>query len=381
MEADRAALAFYRYIESKFGQSLSDPLIRWILRLSADEVHEMGGDLFAKTYRVDWTLPSLAPGELRPAFVQVPRFYRGTAPAPLQMLLLVPTVVESSYRLNPFAYGLHDAYRRRLETTVDEAFEREKPFIEANLKWLLENQSSVEDGSIQFASPDWAIAKAAIVLPGLMSGELENEREGTWSSYQYDFSKPGADFDSELGLSAMQMTTLTTVGRGESQALDAVLSGQHLRDRRVSQLSTLATVAIPSLEGSQSALRSARKSDAYEEFRIALQQALASVEDLPEGQEAEAGALVAALVRGSLPQLEKAVQASPALAALRTAGRGLALVAVGASAGGLATGNALGAIVGGGVTKLSEAGLAYLEARKSKRRAKAVWDLVLKLGG
>lgn len=382
MEAESAALAFYKYVEDHFGAPFDEDLIDQICESPARDILDMSVDVHAATHKIDWSLPPAEPSEIRPAFLSWKRYYRGASPEASHLLLLAETVIESSHRLNPFHFWSRDAFLfpNLVDATFEEAYDRQRQFLRSGLDWLLDNRGRVEAGSIQFVLPEWAIARAMWDAPGLLAGEIANERRGAVGSHiAYSSAAPEADLDSELAIAMLGMGTLTPVGKREADLLRATISGRTFRDRRVSQLSTLATIDFPYFSGSTKAMQRAQASDAYVEFRRSLRWALEQIEEIPEGQEAEAGALVVSLLREDLSRLEKAVRSSPALSSLRAGARSLAFVGLGAATAGLVTGTPLGALAGGASSKIAETSVAYLEALKARRSAKAVWDLVLSL--
>jgi hypothetical protein len=367
--AQADALAVYRYIEEFWGESLTADLA---FRISAAPRDHL------TAFKEQWpglgglangaSLDPLMPGQLRPILSTQHDVFRSGAT--LEMLLYVPQVVESWWRLNPMENWDVDEFNE-LDEFADVVYRVE---IEGNFGWLAALKPLVLDGSLLFTGKrrsyryhrdrfDYADPKE--LLP-YFDEQIEIPRTAAWLSGAMDIAE-------------RNLATIVPTTYWERRAL-AEIFGRQVSDGRVAQIGLLGSLSIPGLRGNAAAivrLRSA--SDAFAQFRGSLQRALSLVAELPDTAAGmvEASAIVADELRTEYVSVQQEADRS-SLANLRTRGRALLLGGLGAGipaalsenpwlTGGLAGG---GAVAGAMIDS-------YIEARKNRRAARAVWDVVL----
>lgn len=370
MSAQPEAMRVIADIESWWGERLTVSLIDVISSAPFEHLvafHEEGSDI--QPLYESGHLPSLPVGSLRPiwgeALEPAVLNYRTAA----KMLLYVDSVVEDSHRLEPFnVVGMEDARR-------DHEYVRRE--IRRDLEWLMYNRPLVEDGSILFTAKFRGLKEFGFWEQVFGDG---NER----SSAEWQMSGNV--------LAAMEGTATPIAQSTEHEAAYRSLLGGHaIVDGRVSELTTLARVPLPGLQGNtlQALVQLRSSADEFTEWRQHLRAALGAVSLLADTDQAatEAAAIVRDELTRSSEHLRKSINRSPALSAIRAAGGGLTITSLGAAASaGVASmldpsdpNLVAGAVVGavpGAVDAVRGVGKAFVEASHTRRTGKAVWNIL-----
>ena len=357
-------------IESWWGEQLTPSLIDVIASAPFEHLrafHEKANDL--QTLYEIGHLPSLPMGSLRPiwgeALEPATLNYRTAA----KMLLYVDSVVEDSHRLEPFnVVGMEDGER-------DHEFVRRE--IRRDLAWLMYNRPLIEDGSILFTAKFRGLS--ALGLWDSIRGLGKNYSSAEWQM-------------SGNVLAAIEGTATPIAQTPEHEAAYKSLLDRHtIADGRVSELTSLARIPLPGLEGEslKDVVQLRASSDEFTEWRGHLRSALSAVSliDDTENGVAEAAAIVHDELIRSTAVLRASIDKSPALTAIRAAGGGLAITSLGAAASaGVASvldpsdpKLLAGAIVGavpGAVDTARDVGRAFVEASHLRRTGKAIWNIL-----
>ncbi|GAA1955036.1 hypothetical protein [Agromyces allii] len=370
MSGQPEAIRVIADIETWWGQRLDRELIKAITSAPFSHLvafYEEGNDL-QRLYE-GGHLPSLPEGSLRPIWgetMEPAAFNYRTA---AKMLLYVDSVVEDSHRLEPFnIVGMEDAQR-------DHVYVRSE--VRRDLEWLMYNRPLIEDGSILFTAKHRGLAKF-----GLWDQVLGRGTERSSAEWQMSGNV----------LAAMEGTATPIAQTADHEtAYRSLLGGHTILDGRVSELSTLARIELPGLQGRtlQSVVQLRSSADEFVEWRGHLRSALSAVNLLNDTEQARAEA--AAIVRDELTRstehLTRSMRRSPALSAFRAAGDGLTITALGAagSAGvaallnpsdpNLITGAVVGAVPGT-VEAVRDIGKAFVEASHARRTGRAVWNIL-----
>jgi len=370
MDAQPEPLAIISSIEEWWGEQLSSSLIDRIAAAPFEHLEEFHDrEVEIQGLYQPGHLPPLSPGDLRPVWGEALEpagiNYRTAA----KMLLYVDSVVEDSHRLEPFnVVGMEDA-------RSDHEYVRQH--IRRDLEWLLGNKPLIEDGSILFTAKYRGVSHF-----------------GMWESIAGARPQRSSEAWQMSGnvLAAMEGTaTPIAQSRGHEAGYRELLGGHAIGDGRLSELTTLARLPLPSFGDAtlKSIVTLRASADEFAEWRQHLRAALGAVAELPESDSAATAA--AAIVRDELSHsthaLTRAVKKSPALSAMRSAGSGLGITALGA-AGSMGAASLLdpsdpnlmvGALVGavpGAAETIRSAGRAYVEASHARQTGKAVWSIL-----
>lgn len=286
-----------------------------------------------------------------------------------KMLLYVDSVVEDSHRLEPFnVVGMEDGER-------DHEYVRSS--IRRDLAWLMHNRPLIEDGSILFTAKFRGLS--ALGLLDSVSGLGTDHTPAEWQM-------------SGNVLAAIEGTATPIAQTPEHEAAYRSLLGRHpIADGRISELTSLARIPLPGLEGEtlKAVVQLRSSSDEFTEWRGHLRSALSAVsliEDTERGV-TEAGAIVHDELIRSTALLRASIDKSPALSAIRVTGGGLTITGLGAAASaGVASmldpsdpKLLAGAIVGavpGAVDTVRDVGRAFVEASHARRTGKAIWNIL-----
>lgn len=370
MDAQPEPLAVISSIEEWWGEQLSSGLIDRIAAAPFEHLEEY----YLREVEIQGLyqpghLPPLSPGELRPVWGEALEPAEINYRTAAKMLLYVDSVVEDSHRLEPFnVVGMEDA-------RADHEYVRQR--IRHDLEWLLENKPLIEDGSILFTAKYRGISHFGIWDSVAGAGPTRSSQAWQMSGNV---------------LAAMEGTATPIAQSREHEAgYRELLAGHTIADGRLSELTTLARLPVPSFGKAtlKSIVALRASADDFAEWRQHLRAALGAVSELPESESAAADA--AAIVRDELSHsthaLTRAVNESPALSAIRSAGSGLGITALGAvgsmgaaswldpSDPNLMAGAIVGAVPGAAET-LRSAGRAYVEASHARHTGKAVWSIL-----
>jgi len=152
-------------------------------------------------------------------------------------------------------------------------------------------------------------------------------------------------------------------------------------DGRRASMRTLLSLDLPDLYPELDNLIALRRSsDEFHNWRLALATALEQVEQFDEGVEqwnVEARKIVQAELEPMRRELEKSVNKSPALAALKTGATGMMVSGIGATTGFALGGSLTSALASAAASKLAESVLAYVKNIGERRAGRAVLDLAL----
>lgn len=320
-------------------------------------------------------LSELQPGRLRPA-VSDTLGQPAMLDAGLRLLLYTNEVVIDHDILQP----RWDERRRRLDSRV----------IARDVSRLATLRPLVEDGSILFsdARDHWKGVHPSRRFAFLSA--MRSVPADRWdpSEEQWDIVGPeglASAMAGSLVAAEQRRATPLALTKNEQLAFEAVLSG-HLIDSRPTELRKLATLSVPSFStdpGSLVALRS--NSDSLHEFRQALTVALLAVAEVPDndGAVSEATAIMADALSAQLENVRKDAEGSLFSGLGRGALRRLTFSGIGTAATSAVTASlgmpVLGAVAGAvGTTVLNGAETVreLLSNMKSRRGARAIWDVV-----
>lgn len=182
-----------------------------------------------------------------------------------------------------------------------------------------------------------------------------------------------------------QKASPLALSRNEQLVLDAVLTG-HMIDSRPTGLRKLVSLSVPDFSDNPRELIALRQSsDSLHEFRLALDDALTALADVPDTPDAatEAAAVVADVLAGRLQPVAREAERAPFATATRSFGRQLSFAALGAATGAAVLGAAgmpaVGALAGAASTTVVNGAdriRGLLTDVKSRRDSKAVWEVV-----
>lgn len=324
--------------------------------------------------RDEFVLPEIGDGELRPV---VNRLEGGhdMLNAALRLLLYSNSVVVEHFIAQPYYLSHHDTYLHASE-------------FASRVRSLATIRPLVESGAIAFS--DINLYKFFETNPGLeMLALLDAVPKDKWSSPNVNgLGTKGLAYRMANGISAAldKLGNPVAMSKNEEVALTALFTGPIL-DGRISQANKLANLLVPEYRADPTALVELRRSsEALHNFRQALGASLELILRVPESKAGrrEAGEIVVDDLERRLALVRAESNKSPALRAMRGAGRRLAFTGFGA-AGGVATLGALGmplvGAVSGAVTgtavNAGETIRDLLLARRERRMSRAIWEVVV----
>ena len=202
-----------------------------------------------------------------------------------------------------------------------------------DVAWIASVRPLVEQGALLFSAGADVEESGAIVLDAINERIFESTL-GIGSKardyWRINVARSALPIAMQLEAARLDRGTPIALNRFEDGFLRLLLEGYPLADRRVSAMSTLARLELPAFDSDPALAISVRGSDAFSDFRSALQSSLLLVEQMPAGEWGRATDIVGREMKGALGRLEKAARSSPALAAVQTGVRGLTFMGVGA---------------------------------------------------
>lgn len=373
-------LKAYRDIEEWWGGPLNSELIDLVAGAPWDQLCEAGRH-WMRNFDVEGPgqLPEVAAGELRPVFGR--HTSGSTHPqTAARLLLYTDSVVEDAKWLDPFGQVLVRKINQGEQVVRAEVLNR--------LRWLHAMRPLVEDGAIWFthkyARGDSEWEEQHIFSPKSAPPLIDRNRSLSDRSVE---DRLAIDLLCNIDVAREGSGTCLALSPAEEAAYIRLLDGKVLADNRISHLTALARIHLGDFGYNIESLVTLRKSsDALAEWRTQLRTGLAAVGEVPDTEEGtrQARSILAHELRSSAAKLEKAAKASPAMEAMRSGTRALGLTGLGAAAGAAAAssmGMPLAGAVAGAVTagtkNIAESALTYLAAARERKKASAVWDIVM----
>lgn len=371
----------YNYIEEWWGEPLSPSLASTIAAAPWRHIKLFGEgwpDL-SRLYR-QGHLDKLPSGELRPVFGK--RTIESEKAVATRLLLYVPSVAVDADMLNPL---------RPVVIGFQKGDQASRAAIRAGFLWLAATRPLVNEGSLLYTG------KTRGSHPSLAGGYIRALKESpamqSWDTSDYADIDPGQltadvwELGGNIALAEEGAGTLLSLTRPEEATYHALLDGRRIEDARITKLTMFSRLSVPDFSGDVAKLvRLRQDSDAFQSVRDGLTRAMGAVKSLPDSDQSikDAEDVLSYELQAALFTVAKEATASPALTTLRSGTRALGFTAVGSAVGAgvmAATGSPLtGAIAGlaGGVgTKASELVAAYVGGLKSRRSARAVWDVIM----
>jgi hypothetical protein len=377
-------------VEEWWGDTLSKGLVQKVLKAPPRQIAQFLDDIGSQA--TGDKLPRMSLGELRPIVVSGWVYDRGN---PMKH---AHTAVALSL------YSHHVLLEDVLKYTKFYQWEGGEA-LRRTLEMLIAIRPLVEVGAIQFVS----------LHPKLLHPSVAHQRSAIeWENPLSDvqaFAVQRLDALSEQGkrlteirsfateifhLRSLIGATLSVADKwpGECQPLarsdqeEALLqialdlASTSLADGRRLQLQKLLALDIPSLGGSIQQIAAIRRhSSEFADWRQSLAVALTAVEDYSDRSAtwaANARDVIHAELAPLRDRLDRALAVSPAMSAVSKGLTSLTFSGLGAL-GGAAAGGSLGASLAGAATgKVGEIFMAYIEAVRERRKARALKDVVLK---
>jgi hypothetical protein len=362
------AIAIYQHLEKWWGGPLDGDLIELITNSPLDQLEAAEQDWINLDRLREELMPPVSPGEVRPVYGEWGDFTGRLDLMSARLLLYVDSVVEDLYRLEPFA----------AMNVVDNPEDWKRNDIRRGLEWLRMMRPLIEEGAIVFTSKTSRILTPQFLE--LMTNPLPDRVASAQESLGYRLA-------GNIAIAKDGRGSCLALNADEEVAYKRLLTGQTMADRRISQLTTLARVSLPDFGNSLSSLVTLRKSsDALADWRLHLKRGLAAVAEVPDTERGahEASTILASELNGSLANVKKAAEASPAMQALRSGTKALGLSGLGAAAGlaaaatmGLPPAGVLVGAASAGAKDFTKAVEEYVTAARKRNEAKAVWGLVM----
>lgn len=370
----------YAAVEHWWGEPISTDLIRKVRAAPRQHHHSFFMDIHEEHFE---QLPKLDPGNLRPA-IFFDSYYQNDLEGYLQQSL--------SSLLYCHEVLLEDPL---LTFDVPGGVERFGDILEV----LLQMRPLTELGIARFVRVSglarfpvtigrWFRAIGDESVPLAMRQELfrASRRIEAASSSQAALAHFQASVGASLNFLARWPGQLHVVTRSnaEDMVLRLALGHAYSRtapDHRRVRLQKLLAVGLPDFATSLPGLVEIRKNDEdFQRWRNALTNALndiAEISDADESWRSQASEILAGELAPIKADLEKAVSRSRALSSFRAGTKKVVLAGAGATAGALAGDDLLSGLIGATVAPAFDLIADFVQARRERRRSKAVLDLTL----
>lgn len=257
--------------------------------------------------------------------------------------------------------------------------------LQSGYAWLASVRPLIEAGAIYFRTSSGPGATSPNA-PDLLARNEGYLRPG-FTPEAFDEMVGANILETRGSMDAARLGIGTVLAANEQMNLGmhSLLANQLTVDRRLTQLSTLAQLGLPSLEHTEVRSLVSVRSDAesFKQFRDGLGDALSEIVSIPDGDDGprQAAQLVSARLLERLSAVEREIAGSTALSLLKNGTRNLLMSGIGVGAAAATMSATATPIVGGLTTAAASTAVQYLTERRKKRQAQAIWDLVLSLQG
>jgi hypothetical protein len=385
----------YHHIESWWGADFDDELIDRIVKAPWEHLEAFAESVYDLKDRIAGTANEIPLGFLRPAVVN-------------NFGIDIPRRIDA---LKLLLYA-HEILLDKDDLFIDFSPLKNPPdFLAVALKQIKAMRPFVEDGSIKFASVESIFRHPAyggeyervMMQAGEILAQVEEERikldsliPDPWDELS---GKPWRELSEEnkrldiyrsryghisaaCSLAASHRAHTLARNRLDEEVVRAYLQ-RPVTDNRQVNLQKLAALHVPTIMGIDNVVALRKSSADFAEWRTRLGQALTYVGELGEDDESvdEAAEVVYAQLSDGLMQVEKGIEKSPALRAVRGGLAGFAINGISAMTTELLLGNpsiglvAAASAAGAGAGMVLDSGLSYLKALQERRNGHLILDV------
>jgi hypothetical protein len=389
--------AWYKHIEEWFGEPFDEKLAYRIANMPEEQkvayIHSFP--------LVDWSLPEIQRGNLRPVFATRPGEPMDFRRLGLALRLLMyshEVVLDAADFARLFGSpDFADTFRTLGSEDYVSYYERDiGPSSFEDLKKAIQIRPLVENGTIKFSqvyrdgSYYTAMQRAQfqdlVQIPEIRRFMIEFLRQ--FRRHDQVFRDEELALFLEVLCNGVSATCQLASNHrahvlARSQLEEEVMRGllqSRITDNRQILLKNLAALEVPAMDGDISSLVRLRESEAsFADWRTHLGDALKYVGELGDEDASikEASDVVSAELKDGLAQITKAAKKSPAITAVKGGLTGLAITGVTAGTTGLITGSPWVGLASGAAGKVADGVVTYVKALKEQRKHRLLLDVAM----